>query len=44
MKTVRALLYVFSGLFMLSGVFVFLPWDWLNAFMALFGEYVQTNC
>ncbi len=21
-------------------VFVFLPWDWLNAFMALFGAYV----
>jgi hypothetical protein len=40
MKTVRILLYVFSALFMLSVVFVFLPWDWLNAFMALFGEYV----
>ncbi len=38
MKTVRTLLYVFSALFMLSVVFVFLPWDWLNAFMALFGE------
>ncbi len=40
MKTVRTLLYVFSALFMLSLVIVFLPWDWLNAFMALFGEYV----
>ncbi len=40
MKTVRTLLYVFSALFMLSAVVVFLPWDWLNAFMALFGEYV----
>ena len=40
MKTVRTLLYVFSAFFMLSVVFLFLPWDWLNAFMALFGEYV----
>ena len=40
MKTVRTLLYVFSAFFMLSAVFLFLPWDWLNAFMALFGEYV----
>ncbi len=43
MKTVRTLLYVFSALFMLSVVFVFLPWDWLNAFMALFGEYVYPD-
>ncbi len=40
MKTVRTLLYIFSAVFMLSAVIVFLPWDWLNAFMALFGEYV----
>ena len=40
MKTVRTLLHVFSAFFMLSVVFLFLPWDWLNAFMALFGEYV----
>ena len=40
MKTVRTLLYVSSAFFMLSGVFLFLPWDWLNAFMALFGEFV----
>ncbi len=43
MKTVRTLLYVFSALFMLSVVFVFLPWDWLNAFMAFFGEYVYPD-
>ena len=43
MKTVRTLLYVFSALSMLSAVFVFLPWDWLNAFMALFGEYVYPD-
>ena len=43
MKTVRILLYVFSALFMLSVVFVFLPWDCLNAFMALFGEYVYPD-
>jgi hypothetical protein len=43
MKTVRTLLYVFSALFMLSVVFVFAPWDWLNAFMALFGEYVYPD-
>ena len=43
MKTVRTLLYVFSALFMLSAVVVFLPWDWLNAFMALFGEYVYPD-
>ncbi len=43
MKTVRTLLYVFSALFMLSAVFVFAPWDWLNAFMALFGEYVYPD-
>ena len=40
MKTVRTLLYVSSAFFMLSGVFLFLPWYWLNAFMALFGEFV----
>ena len=40
MKTVRTLLYVSSAFFMLSGVCLFLPWDWLNAFMALFGEFV----
>ncbi len=43
MKTVRTLLYVFSALFMLSVVFVFLPWDWLNAFIALFGEYAYPD-
>ena len=43
MKTVRTLLYVFSAFFMLSAVFLFLPWDWLNAFMALFGEYVYPD-
>ena len=43
MKTVRTLLYVFSAFFMLSVVFLFLPWDWLNAFMALFGEYVYPH-
>jgi len=43
MKTVRTLLYVFSALFMLSVVFVFAPWDWLNAFMALFVEYVYPD-
>ena len=43
MKTVRTLLYVFSALFMLSVVFFFLPWDWLNAFMAFFGEYVYPD-
>jgi len=37
------LLYVLSALFMLSVLFVFLPWDWLNAFMALFGEYVYPD-
>ena len=40
MKAVRTLLYVSSAFFMLSGVFLFLPWYWLNAFMALFGEFV----
>ena len=40
MKTVRTLLYVSSAFFMLSGVLLFLPWYWLNAFMALFGEFV----
>ena len=34
------MLYVSSAFFMLSGVFLFLPWYWLNAFMALFGEFV----
>ncbi len=43
MKTVRTLLYLFSALFMLSAVVVFLPWDWLNAFMALFSEYVYPD-
>ena len=43
MKTVRTLLYIFSAVFMLSAVIVFLPWDWLNAFMALFGEYVYPD-
>ncbi len=43
MKTVRTLLYVFSALFMLSVVFVFLPWDWLNAFIALFGEFAYPD-
>ncbi len=43
MKTVRTLLYVISALFMLSVVIVFLPWDLLNAFMALFGEYVYPD-
>ena len=37
------MLYVLSALFMLSVVFVFLPWDWLNAFMALFVEYVYPD-
>ena len=34
------MLYAGSAFFMFSVVFLFLPWDWLHAFMALFGEYV----
>ncbi|MFQ5955796.1 MAG: hypothetical protein ACE5JZ_12095 [Kiloniellales bacterium] len=43
MKTVRTLLYVISGLFMLSVVFVFLPWGWLNAFMGWFGPFAYPD-
>ena len=34
MKTVRTLLYVSSAFFILSGVFLFLPWYWLNLLLA----------
>ncbi len=43
MKTVRTLLYVISALFMLSVVGVFLPWDWLNAFMGWFGPFAYPD-
>ena len=36
MKALTFVLYVSSALFMLSAVFIFLPWSTLNAWMALF--------
>jgi hypothetical protein len=36
MKVLIFILYLFSALMMLSAVFIFLPWDMLNAWMALF--------
>ncbi|MCH7710754.1 MAG: hypothetical protein IH903_03875 [Proteobacteria bacterium] len=36
MKALTYILYLFSALFMLSAVFIFLPWSTLNAWMALF--------
>ncbi len=36
MKALSFILYLSSALFMLSAVFIFLPWNMLNAWMALF--------
>ncbi len=36
MKALTYILYLFSALFMLSAVLIFLPWNTLNAWMALF--------
>ena len=36
MKALTFVLYLFSALFMLSAVFIFLPWSTLNAWMAFF--------
>ena len=36
MKVLTFILYLSSALMMLSAVFIFLPWDMLNAWMALF--------
>lgn len=36
MKAMQGILYVVSALFVLSAVFIFVPWASLNAFMGLF--------
>ena len=36
-EAVKGILYLFAALFMVSVIFVFTPWDTLNAFMHLFG-------
>ncbi len=37
MTAIRNILYAFAGMFLLSVVFVVLPWSVLNGFMAWFG-------
>lgn len=36
MSILKGILYVFAALFVLSGLFVFLPWTTLNGFMTAF--------
>ncbi len=36
MKAMKGVLYVVSALFIVSAVFIFIPWSSLNAFMGLF--------
>ncbi len=43
MQAIRWILYLFSALFVLSAVFVFLPWSTLNAFMGWFGPYAYPD-
>jgi hypothetical protein len=43
MKAIRTILYVVSALFVLSAVFVFLPWSAMNAFMGWFGPFAYPN-
>ncbi len=43
MKAIRVILYVVSALFVLSAVFVILPWSAMNAFMGWFGPFAYPD-